>query len=104
MQFSEQTNPGQFIDRVREIKNQIKEFQLQNYTGSIIISKAEILDNQEKPSKFFFQQEIKRAKKKKPLQKLLQSLLMPVQILATFWELLKNSIPNYTRTTVLIRT
>ena len=64
MQFSEQKNPGQFIDRVREIKNQIKEFQLQNYTGSIIRSKAEILDNQEKPSKFFFQQEIKRAKKK----------------------------------------
>lgn len=64
LQYYENNNPGQFIDRLREIKSQIKEIQLQNYAGSKIRSRAECLDNDEKPSKFFFQQEIKRAKQK----------------------------------------
>lgn len=64
LQYFERKNPGQFIDRIREIKKQIKELQNQNYIGSKIRSRAENLINQEKPSKFFYQQEIKRAKQK----------------------------------------
>lgn len=55
---------GLYIERVREIKSQIKDRQFQNYSVSKIRSRAESLCNDEKPSKFFFQQEIKRAKQK----------------------------------------
>lgn len=55
---------GLYIERIREIKSQIKDRQFQNYSVSKIRSRAESLCNDEKPSKFFFQQEIKRAKQK----------------------------------------
>lgn len=64
LQYYEYHNPGLYIERVREIKSQIKDMQFQNYSGSKIRSRAESLDNDEKPSEFFFQQEIKRAKQK----------------------------------------
>lgn len=64
LQYYEYHNPGLYIERVREIKSQIKDIQFQNYSGSKIRSRAESLDNDEKPSKVFFQQEIKRAKQK----------------------------------------
>lgn len=52
LQYFERKTPGQFIDRIREIKKQIKELQNPNYIGSKIRSRAENLINQEKPSKF----------------------------------------------------
>lgn len=64
LQYYEYHNPGLYIERVREIKSQIKDIQFQNFSGSKIRSRAESLDNDEKPSEFFFQQEIKRAKQK----------------------------------------
>jgi hypothetical protein len=35
MQSLEHKSPGEFIDRIREIKDQIKEIQLQNFAESI---------------------------------------------------------------------
>ena len=64
LQYFENKNPGEFIDRIREVKVQIKELQSKDYSGSIIRSRSENLIHDEKPSKFFFQQEIKRAKQK----------------------------------------
>lgn len=70
-------NPGLYIERVREIKSQIKDIQFQNYSGSKIRSRAESLDNDEKPSKFFFQQEFKlNVLNKKLIPKLLRSPLV----------------------------
>ena len=60
----EKSDPGNFIDQVKEMKNVISDFHNQNYHGSIIRSKARILDNSEKPSKFFFKLESTRGRKK----------------------------------------
>lgn len=77
LQYYEYYNPGLYIERVREIKSQIKDIQFQNYSGSKIRSRAESLDNDEKPSKFFFQQEFKlNVLNKKLIPKLLRSPLV----------------------------
>jgi hypothetical protein len=42
----------------------VKQFHLDNFKGSQIRSKAQFLDNSEKPNKYFFRKETKQGKKK----------------------------------------
>ena len=64
LQKCERDSPGDFVDQVKVIKNQIYEFQIDNFNGSKIRSKAKLLDKSEKPSKYFFKLEASRGRKK----------------------------------------
>ena len=64
LQKHEQSNPGEYIEQVKAIKDLIYEFQKDSFQGSKIRSRAKVLDNSEKPSKFFFQLEANRGRKK----------------------------------------
>jgi hypothetical protein len=60
----EKLTPGEFFEQISDLKEQIKQFHLNNFKGSQIRSKAKFLDNSEKPNKYFFRIEIKKGKKK----------------------------------------
>ena len=60
----EKLTPGEFFEQISDLKEQIKQFHLDNFKGSQIRSKAKFLDNSEKPNKYFFRKEIKKGKKK----------------------------------------
>ena len=60
----EKNSPGEFFDQVKEIKEQIKQFHLDNFKGAQIRSKVRNLNNAENPSKYFFQKEVTKGKKK----------------------------------------
>ncbi|KAK3094930.1 hypothetical protein FSP39_007966 [Pinctada imbricata] len=64
LQFFEKSNPGQYIDRIRAIKDKIKEIETDNYKGAKIRSKADNLNSDENLSNFFFRKETKRARQK----------------------------------------
>ena len=56
--------PGRFNNDIEMAQNEIEELLHQKINGAIIRSKAQILDNNEKPSKFFLKKEHARAKSK----------------------------------------
>lgn len=76
LQNEEMHDPGKYIDQINVLKKQLKDVVLNNLQGVKIRSKAKLLDNQEKPSKFFFKKEYTRAAKK--LLTLIQSANGPV--------------------------
>ena len=61
---AEKLNPGDYCEQVRELKEEIKLYYLDSFKGAQIRSKVKLLNNSEVPSKYFFQKEVKKGKKK----------------------------------------
>jgi len=61
---NEKLSPGDYSDQILALQKYIEEFQAQRFFGARIRSRAQILDNNEKPSRFFFQKELKRSSDK----------------------------------------
>ncbi|KAK3084519.1 hypothetical protein FSP39_014674 [Pinctada imbricata] len=64
LKYHEKLNPGQFIDRLKAVRDKIKEIESENYQGAKIRSKADNLDFDENLSNYFFRKETKRARQK----------------------------------------
>ena len=64
LQNEERLSPGSYFDQICEIKDQIKNFHLDNFRGSQIRSKVRLLNDGEKMSKYFFEREVAKGKKK----------------------------------------
>ena len=62
--YKERKFPGNYFEQIRELKSQIKDYYLKDFKGSQIRSKAKLLDCSETCSKYFFQTEVKKGKKK----------------------------------------
>ena len=60
----EKLSAGEFYEKIQDLKQQIKQFHLDKFKGSKIRSKAKLLENSEKPCKYFFRKEAKKGKKK----------------------------------------
>ena len=62
--ISENLDPGQYTEQLIVLKKKIFDFENSMYEGAKIRSKANVLDCNEKPSRYFFQKEKERGKKK----------------------------------------
>ena len=61
---SENVHPGQYTEQLLVLKKKILDFENSLLDGAKIRSKVNILENNEKPSRYFFQKEKDRGKKK----------------------------------------
>ena len=60
----ERTNPGNYFEQIKVLKDEIKQFYVNDFRGSQIRSKALLLDNSEHCSKYFCEKEVRNGKKK----------------------------------------
>jgi len=61
---AECSNPGQYTDQIAACKEELAKLHLDSATGSMIRSRTMYLQNQEKPSRYFFRTEVKRGQDK----------------------------------------
>lgn len=54
----ESKSPGNYYEQISVLKDEIKQYYLNDFRGSQIRGKAKLLDNSERVTKFFFQREV----------------------------------------------